>query len=101
MKRVRPGVHILAATAIEVDGLRTYLEVIGADQWESDAPSDIEEIIEIMGRGCYKSFGTELNPNITKVRATNEAYLANIRKQGHGAVLEHGWVSFMFTDVSR
>jgi len=101
MKRVEPGVHVLAATTIEPAGVATYLATIGAEGWESDAPSGVEEIIEVMSRGCYMSFGTELNPNITRVRAGNRDHLANIIVQGHGSVLEHGWVSFMFTNVSR
>lgn len=101
MKRVEPGVHIVASTNIEVEGFSKYLETIGAEGWKSDALSDVEEIIEVMSRGCYMSFGTELNPNVTRVRAGNKAHLANVIDSGHGSVLEHGWVSFMFTNVSR
>ncbi len=46
-------------------------------------------------------FGTELNPNITRVREDNPTYLKNIIDIGHGSVLEHGWVSFMICDTSR
>jgi len=60
-----------------------------------------EVLVEIMGRSCYKSFGTELNPNITKVRESGKEYLQNIINVGHGSVLEHSSVSFMFCDVSR
>lgn len=60
-----------------------------------------EVLVEIMGRSCYKSFGTELNPNITKVRESGLEYLKNIIKVGHGSVLEHSSVSFMFCNVSR
>jgi thymidylate synthase (FAD) len=42
-----------------------------------------------------------LNPNITRVRASNEAYLSNIIAKGDGSVLEHGVVNFFFCDVSR
>lgn len=101
MKRVVPEVHVIAETQVAWGGVLSYLESIGAPDWSTDGTNGVEEIIEVMGRGCYKSFGTELNPNITKVRGSNAEYLANILQQGHGAVLEHGWVSFMFVNVSR
>ena len=54
-----------------------------------------------MARSCYRSFGTELNPNITRVRSGNKAHLSNVIAVGHGSVLEHAWLNFMFCDVSR
>ena len=101
MHRVEPKVHLIAETKIHEEALSEYLRDIGAEDWATDAPSDVEEIVEIMGRGCYKSFGTELNPNITRVREGNEPYLRNLLEVDHGSVLEHAFVSFMFTDVSR
>lgn len=51
----KPEVHLLTTTALDTEGLNQYLEIIGAAGWESDAESDIEEIVEIMGRGCFDS----------------------------------------------
>ena len=101
MHRVKPAVHVVARTQMDRGGLKSYLETIGVPEWESDAEDDIDEIIEVMGRGCYMSFGTELNPNVTRVRESNKDYIENIVRINHGSVLEHGYVSFMFTDVSR
>lgn len=108
MRRVDPRVFFLAETQMvhksrsnDDDGLVEYLDMIQAPEWESDAPSASEELIEVMGRACYKSFAAGLNPNVTKTTEGNEAYLANIIKQGHGSVLEHCGVSFMFSNVSR
>ncbi len=101
MHKVEPDIHVIAVTEIQTEALEGYLESIGAVGWETDAETGVEELIEVMGRGCYKSFGTELNSNITKVRDSNREYLANIIKQKHGAVLEHSWISFMITDLSR
>lgn len=101
MHRTDPRVFLVAETSINDSGLGDYLRHIGAKDWTSDAISDIEELIEVMGRSCYRSFGTDLNPNITKVREGNRDYLANILKTKHGSVLEHASVSFMFCDVSR
>jgi thymidylate synthase (FAD) len=53
-----------------------------------------------MGRLCYKSFGTEMNANITRVREGNEGYIGNILKTQHGSVLEHASATIGFIDVS-
>ena len=114
MHRVEPQVFMIAENTVNDTALHGYLEYIGAQGWTSKkgnrdgnvgrngaGPGDLREIIEVMGRGCYKSFGTELNPNLTKVRGDNPSYLKNIVNIGHGSVLEHGWVSFMICDTSR
>jgi len=101
MHRVEPQVFLIAEQRVRHNDVNDYLDYIGASGWTSDTGIDCQELIEVMGRGCYKSFGTELNPNITKVRGSNEEYLQNIINIGHGSVLEHGWVSFMICDTSR
>lgn len=101
MHRVEPQVFVVAETVISDEGIQEYLDHIGAHTWESDAQTDVEEIIEIMGRSCYKSFGVGLNPNLVKVRSGNAEHVENLIQSGHGACLEHAWVSFMFCDVSR
>ena len=114
MHRVEPQVFMIAENTVNDTALHGYLDYIGARGWTSkkgnrdgnegrngQGPGDLREIIEVMGRGCYKSFGTELNPNLTKVRGDNPSYLKNIVNIGHGSVLEHGWVSFMICDTSR
>lgn len=101
MHKVEPKAILVAQTQIDGYGLQEYLNHIGAPKWGTDAHSDVEEIIEVMGRGCYKSFGPGLNKNVTKVREGNEKYLEHIVGVRHGSVLEHGWASFMLIDVSR
>ena len=114
MHRVEPKVFMVAENIVNDVELHGYLEHIGAQGWTSQKGNrdgnvgrngqgrgDLREIVEVMGRGCYKSFGTELNPNITRVREDNPTYLKNIIDIGHGSVLEHGWVSFMICDTSR
>lgn len=78
-----------------------YLAFLGAPNWSSNAKNDAELLIEIAGRRCYKSFGTELNPNLTKVREGNHEYIGNIIKSKHGSVLEHCHDTFAFENVSR
>src|SRR3989344_7080667 len=101
MRLVEPKVFLVGETRIVPSGLRSYLKHIGIPNWQSDAPTDVEKIIEVMGRLCYRSFEPGLNPNVTKVREHNKDYLANIIEVQHGSVLEHAFINFIFADVSR
>ena len=96
-----PKVFLIGETKVHEAGLQEYLAHIGAPDWQSDAPSDVELLGEVMARSCYRSFGTALNPNVTRVRGSNKAHLANLIKVKHGSTLEHAWLNFMFCDVSR
>lgn len=101
MKPVAPQVFHLASTAL-ADGVRPFLDAIGAGDWSGDMrASPAEALIEIAGRTCYKSFGTDLNANVTKTRADNFGYIGNILASKHGSVLEHACDTFAFVDVSR
>jgi thymidylate synthase (FAD) len=62
-------------------------------QWMGDA-TDGERLAEFAGRLCSMS---QRNP---AGRATRE-YLENIKKQGHGSVLEHATYSLLLEGVSR
>lgn len=101
MHKVEPKVFLIGETKVDQHGLYAYLEHIGEPHWQTDAKSDAEELIEVMGRLCYRSFAPGLNPNVTKVREGNSDYLANVIKVKHGSVLEHSSVNFIFADVSR
>lgn len=98
---VEPKVFLIGESQVNEGGLREFLSHIGATEWKSDAPSDVELLTEVYGRMCYKSFGTELNPNLTRVRNSNHSYISNIIEKGDGSVLEHGVANFFFCDVSR
>ena len=77
---------MIGETKVNQEGLGALLQHLGVPEWTSDAPSEIELLSEVYGRACYRSFGTELNPNITRVRSSNEAYLTNIIEKGDGSV---------------
>jgi thymidylate synthase (FAD) len=62
-------------------------------QWIGDS-TDGERLAEFAGRLCYMS---QHNP---AKRETRE-YLENIKKQGHGSVLEHANYSLLIEGVSR
>lgn len=101
MKPVEPQVFLLARPTINADGLAAYLQAVGAPGWTTDAPSAAEQLIEVAGRACYRSFEPGLNPNVTKVREGSQAYLQNILQVKHGSVLEHANWTFAFFNVSR
>ncbi|MGH7690422.1 MAG: FAD-dependent thymidylate synthase, partial [Gemmatimonadaceae bacterium] len=62
-------------------------------EWQGES-TDGERLAEFAGRLCYMS---QHNP---AKRATRE-YLENIKKQGHGSVLEHANYSILLEGVSR
>ncbi|HJU88908.1 MAG TPA: FAD-dependent thymidylate synthase [Gemmatimonadaceae bacterium] len=62
-------------------------------QWLGDA-SDGERLAEFAGRLCYMS---QRNP----AQRTTADYLENIKRQGHGSVLEHANYSVLLEGVSR
>src|SRR3990172_6417081 len=101
MRKVEPQVFLIGETRVVEEGLQAYLEHLGVPDWQTDARSDAERLIEVMGRLCYRSFEPGLNPNVTKVREGSAAYLGNILKTKHGSVIEHPVVNFVFADVSR
>ncbi|MEO8623918.1 MAG: FAD-dependent thymidylate synthase [bacterium] len=62
-------------------------------QWQGDS-TDGEKLAEFAGRLCYMSQHNPAN------RSTRD-YLENIKKQGHGSVLEHANYSLLLEGVSR
>ncbi len=63
--------------------------------------SDLERLIELLARRCYKSYAPGLNPNVTKIRTDSHDYHENILKSGHGSVTAHGHATYALEDVSR
>ena len=98
---VEPRVFLLGETQVNQEGLAALLEHLGAPDWSSDAGSAAELLTEVYGRSCYRSFGTGLNPNITRVRPTNQSYIKNTLEKGDGSIFEHAVANFFFADVSR
>jgi len=126
MEYVKPKVFLIGETRIIEPGLQEYLHWVDAsdwttsdtvpkDRWEaqqwnktrtpneprSKCVSDSEELTEVMGRLCYRSFEPGLNPNVKKVREGNDTYIGNLLKVGHGSVMEHAVLNFIFVNVSR
>lgn len=62
-------------------------------QWNGDSTSG-ERLSEFAGRLCYMS---QRNP----ANRTTHDYIENIKKQGHGSVLEHANYSLLLEGISR
>ncbi len=102
MHEVEPKAIIISDTGV-IDGMREFLDALGADKWHSptEVSSDGELLVEVAGRTCYKSFGTELNKNLTQVRTDHVKYIGNILSTKHGSVLEHATTTVGLVNVSR
>src|SRR5664279_1394951 len=105
MRQTAPEVFLISRPAIDWSELNRYLTAVGAPKWASTARAegfpDGQRLVEIMGRLCYRSWAPGLNPNVSRVRTSHPAYMANLLASGHGSVLEHANYTFVFKDVSR
>ncbi|HEY7077311.1 MAG TPA: FAD-dependent thymidylate synthase [Solirubrobacteraceae bacterium] len=108
MHETTPTVHLIARPALNVEGMRAYLEDVGGEAWldrrleeAGGAPNAGELLVEFGGRACYRSWEPGLNPNVTRVRTDQVEYFENILRSAHGSVLEHSSYSFALRNVSR
>jgi thymidylate synthase (FAD) len=111
MRETHPQVFLIARPALDLQGLRGYLDAVGGSAWldgrlaragaQDGALNPGETLAEFAGRACYRSWEPGLNPNVTRVREDATEYLDNVLASGHGSVLEHAAYTFAFRDVSR
>lgn len=111
MHKVEPTVFFLGETTIKYEktnglgGVEAWLDYIGGPEavacLDHVQGADLEKLIELLARRCYKSFAPGLNPNVAKVRTNSEEFHANILKQRHGSVEAHGHCTYAFEGVSR
>ena len=106
MQFCKPKIFVLGEVIVDKTEIHNYLVHLGAEKWyqenvEDSEVSDTEILSEVYSRGCYKSFGEGLNPNIKQVREGNDIHLKNVIESQHGSILEHSVINFMFCDVSR
>jgi len=100
---VVPRCTLIAETTVIHDGLSAALNMLGVQDWQTDAATDAERLMEFAGKSCYLSLSPELNKNLTKVGTrNNQEYLQEgIIKPAHGSVLEHASVTAFFHNISR
>lgn len=101
MRRVTPEVFLISRPSVDQQELVRYLLSIDAAGWIPTESTEGENLVEIGGRLCYRSWKPGLNANVTRIREDSGEYLGNILKSGHGSVLEHANYSFILKDVSR
>jgi thymidylate synthase (FAD) len=113
MRETQPSVFLIARPAVDLEGVRGYLESVGGSSWlerrvdDRDRPggdgdqNDAQLLVEFAGRVCYRSWEPGLNPNVTRIREDQRAYLGNLLSSLHGSVLEHANYTFAFRNVSR
>lgn len=105
MIETQPEVHLIARPAVDLDGMRAYLDSVGGASWldrrAEDRGPDAELLVEFAGRACYRSWEPGLNPNVTRIRTDRHRYLENLLVSGHGSVLEHASFTFALRQVSR
>lgn len=107
----KPSVYLVARTQLYMPGVTTFLDDQGLE-WptellghrhrleETGGPTDAEQLVEMMGRICYMSFGQKAG------NKTNRAYLENLiglNRDGvaHGSVCEHPVFNFIITGAGR
>src|SRR5262249_26749791 len=112
MHETTPRVFLIARPAVDLEGVRGYLEDVGGESWlegrlgdgegkGGGTPNPGELLVEFGGRACYRSWEPGLNPNVSKIRTDVREYFANILRSGHGSVLEHANYSFAIRNCSR
>lgn len=109
MRQVEPEVYLVARPDLDYDTVARYLREVGGERWLerfdrgelAETLNDPQNLVELAGRLCYRSWEPGLNPNVSKVRTDQDAYLQNILRQAHGSVLEHASFSFVIHNTSR
>jgi thymidylate synthase (FAD) len=105
MHPVEPQVFLVSRPDLDYDAIASYLADVGGEAWlekfDKDELNDAQNLAELAGRLCYRSWEPGLNPNVTRVRTDQTAYLENILQSLHGSVLEHVNFGFVLHNVSR
>lgn len=105
MRMVQPQVRLIGRPSLDYDEVAAYLREVGGEGWleriDRGELDDAQNLADFAGRICYRSWVPGLNPNVTRIRADQEAYLGNILASAHGSVLEHLTFNFVLHNVSR
>lgn len=103
----KPVVSLVARTTLSREGILEYLQATGNEEFvdtmlaaHDSGLSDMEVLVSMMAKLCYKSLTIGHNANITRVRDIQSNIEAAIAS-GHGSVLEHASMSFIVRDCSR
>ena len=98
-----PGIALIGVPRVDISGADDFLK--GFDP-ELQFPPYLDDpvvldpgtqLVKFAGQLCYMSFG----PDDRTWNRDAGRYVENIKKQGHGSVLEHANFSFLFWGISR
>src|SRR5690348_14458712 len=90
-----PQIFCISRPNVDYENLFKFLNHKGTTWRRTLGASPAEELIELAGRICYMSFGSDQS------RRTTAEYIANLIICGHESVLEHASWTFFITGVSR
>ncbi len=95
-----PGIVLLSVPSLRLDGVRSFLSGVNPSFGEYlDDPTVLEDgtqLAKFAGQLCYMSFGGKRTTN-----AGAGHYFDNIKRSGHGSVLEHVNYSLLLYGISR
>lgn len=86
--------QVILASCNSLIGSTSVLEYTNLSTDIYCSNSALDSIPEVAGRLCYQSFK---NPR----PGGQKTYLKNVLEMGHGSILEHSYVGFIFTGISR
>jgi thymidylate synthase (FAD) len=106
MRKVEPEIFLVGRPKLDYDAIAAYLREVGGESWlerldRDQLDNDPQNLAELAGRICYRSWEPGLNPNVSRVREDQVKYLENILASAHGSVLEHVSFTFVLHNVSR
>lgn len=88
-----PSVYVIGSQTVDREEVNRFLSDTGYQGPPLDyAPSASENLVEIGGRLCYRSYGRG---------RPHDQYIAHILESGHGSVLEHAVWALIITGISR
>lgn len=106
-KLVTPEVYLVGATAIDLDGLTTYLNesgnadfAISLHEARKEGLSDGEILCSFFAKLCYASLTLGKNANVSRIRDIPDN-LRGCFDAGHGSVFEHAQLNFVVRNCSR
>lgn len=97
-----PGAVLIAAPAVNIQGMRKFLEGFPSEYQFADYLNDPTELssgdqlIKVAGQVCYASFGPKRTWN-----KDVEKYVMNLISSGHGSVFAHADYSIFLYGISR
>lgn len=92
---MNPNILCIARPSLDFEGVSKFLGDEGVTWRRTPGASQTEELVELAGRVCYMSFGSDQS------RRRTAEYVANLIMSGHDSVLEHASWTFIITGVSR